>query len=558
MSDKTASAPQQGGNQTDSRSGEARSVRLEERHGLFSPLTWRILAVNALALFVLVAGILYLGRYKQELIHSELEAMAVQAEMYAAALSTAAVGRGDDATERVKLETAREMVRRLVGITGARARLFGANGQLIADSRNIQSFGAGAVQAEELPAPGDDDELAEIMRNLTEGVLSLFEGDQPLPLYVDPPIASASDYPEVRAALAGYSRGVVRVDGRGRRVLSVSVPVQRFKQVLASIMLTKNGDTIESALHAVRLDILKIFVFAFGITVLLSIYLAGVITRPLNRLARAAERVRRSKNRQFTIPDLTDRNDEIGDLSGTLRDMTETLWDRMDAIERFAADVAHEIKNPLTSLRSAVETATRLKDAERQRRLMEIIAEDVQRLDRLISDISDYSRMDAELSRAESEEVDLRVLLQTLSELYNAGGDGPQVKVTAPENLVVPALESRLVQVFRNLISNALTFSPEHGEVRVRAWRDKNQAVITIEDDGPGIPAGKEEAIFNRFYTERPSSEKFGQHSGLGLSISQRIVAAHNGHLSASNRTLDGEVKGAVFTVRLPLETSGR
>ena len=533
---------------------ETRTARIEERHGLFSPLTWRILAVNALALFVLVAGILYLGRYKQELIYSELEAMAVQAEMYAAALSTSAVSSGDDATNQVKLEVAREMVRRLVGITGARTRLFAVNGNLIADSRNIKSFGAGTIQAEELPAPGDDDFFAEVMRNLTDGLLALFEGDQPLPLYVEPPVASAADYPEVRAALAGYSRGVVRVDGQGRRVLSVSVPVARFKQVLASVMMTKSGDTIETALHAVRLDILKIFVFAFGITVLLSIYLAGVITRPLNRLARAAERVRRSKNRQFAIPDLSDRNDEIGDLSTTLRDMTETLWDRMDAIERFAADVAHEIKNPLTSLRSAVETATRLKDPERQRRLMEIIAEDVQRLDRLISDISDYSRMDAELSRTESEEVDLRPLLQTMGELYNANPDGPRIKVAVPENLIVPALESRLTQVFRNLISNAITFTPEGGEVRVRAWRDKNQAIITIEDDGPGIPPGKEEAIFNRFYTERPSTEKFGQHSGLGLSISKRIMSAHNGELSAQNRVLNDEVKGAVFTIRLPLD----
>ncbi|MDP2700312.1 stimulus-sensing domain-containing protein [Thalassospira sp.] len=533
---------------------EYRAGRLEERHGLFSPLTWRILAVNALALFVLVAGILYLGRYKQELIHSELEAMAVQAEMYAAALSTSAVGPGDDATERVKLEVAREMVRRLVGITGARTRLFAANGQLIADSRNIRAFGAGAVQAEDLPPPGEEDRFAEIMRYLTDGLLTLFEGEKPLPLYVDPPIASAADYPEVRAALGGYSRGVVRVDPQGQRVLSVAVPVQRFKRVLASVMLTKTGDQIETALQAVRLDILKIFVFAFGITVLLSIYLAGVITRPLNRLARAAERVRRSKNRQFTIPDLTDRNDEIGDLSGTLRDMTETLWDRMDAIERFAADVAHEIKNPLTSLRSAVETAVRLKDPERQRRLMEVIAEDVQRMDRLISDISDYSRMDAELSRAESENADLRSLLQTLSELYNVTEGGASVTVKAPENLMVPALESRLVQVFRNLISNAITFSPPGGEVRVRAWRDKNEAVITVEDDGPGIPPGKESAVFDRFYTERPQGEKFGQHSGLGLSISQRIVAAHNGELTASNRMVDGKVAGACFTLRLPLQ----
>jgi two-component system sensor histidine kinase ChvG len=161
--------------------------------------------------------------------------------------------------------------------------------------------------------------------------------------------------------------------------------------------------------------------------------------------------------------------------------------------------------------------------------------------------------MDAELSRAETEEVDLGVLLQTLGELYNADVDGPRIKVSVPENLHVPALESRLTQVFRNLISNAITFTPEGGEVRVRAWRDKNWAVITVEDDGPGIPPGKEEAIFNRFYTERPATEKFGQHSGLGLSISKRIIAAHNGELGAQNRMVGDAIKGAVFTIRLPL-----
>src|SRR5262249_46177418 len=262
----------------------------------------------------------------------------------------------------------------------------------------------------------------------------------------------------------------------------------------------------------------------------------------IRRLADIAERVRPGHGRQIDIPDFTRRRDEIGDLSGALRDMTGALWARMDAIERFAADVAHEIKNPLTSLRSAVETVARLEDPRQQKRLMSIILDDVERLNRLISDISDASRLDAELSRAEMGPVDIASMLRALADLHEATrGDGPALKVeiASLQSLTVHGIEGRLVQVLRNLIGNAVSFSPPGGSIRLAAARDGDRVRITVADDGPGIPPGKLKAIFDRFYSERPAGEKFGTHSGLGLSISKQIVEAHHGHVEAANRTAD-------------------
>ncbi|MCB2102875.1 MAG: HAMP domain-containing histidine kinase, partial [Rhodobacterales bacterium] len=295
-------------------------------------------------------------------------------------------------------------------------------------------------------------------------------------------------------------------------------------------------------------------------TVLMSIYLAGTIARPLRRLAAAADLVRHSHARRDVIPEFPNRDDEISDLARALKEMTEALWLRMDAIERFAADVAHEIKNPLTSLRSAVETAARVKDPDQQRKLMSIIQEDVQRLDRLISDISDASRLDAELSRAEHEPVNITEMLGTLADVHGATAreGAPRVVVDLPgapggRDIMVSGIEGRLVQVFRNLIGNAASFSPPGGLIRLVARLDQGTVEITVEDDGPGIPPGQEAKIFERFYSERPESEQFGTHSGLGLSISKQIVEAHDGTIVAENRTgPDGAVNGARFVVRLP------
>jgi two-component system sensor histidine kinase ChvG len=273
--------------------------------------------------------------------------------------------------------------------------------------------------------------------------------------------------------------------------------------------------------------------------------------------------VRRGRGRHTTIPDLTQRGDEIGDLSGALREMTNALWLRMDAIERFAADVAHEIKNPLTSLRSAVETASRVDDPAKQRKLLALVLEDVQRLDRLITDISDASRLDAELSRDEIETVLVGRMLEALVDVYQSTAEEGQPRLAlalpgalgTPEgDLAVPGIEGRLVQVFRNLMANAISFSPPGGAIQVAAARRGDEVVVTVEDEGPGIPEGKLEAIFERFYTERPAGEKFGTHSGLGLSISKQIIEAHRGSIRAENRRdVDGSVIGARFVVRLPV-----
>jgi two-component system sensor histidine kinase ChvG len=351
----------------------------------------------------------------------------------------------------------------------------------------------------------------------------------------------------------------------GRLMISVAVPVQRYRQVLGALMLSSDDTGIEVALRDVRIDILNVFLVVLSATVLLSLYLASTIARPVRRLAEAADQVRRGQGRKAQIPDLSSRGDEIGDLSAALKDMTAALWDRMDAIERFAADVAHEIKNPLSSLRSAVETIARVEDPMQQKKLMSILLDDVKRLDRLISDISDASRLDAELSRAELEPVAIGRMLETLIEIQRtAQPDGATFDLDLQgdaDALVVMGIEGRLVQVFRNLLSNAVSFSPPGGNIRIRCGREADAVIVAVEDQGPGIPDAKLEAIFDRFYTQRPPGEKFGTHSGLGLSISRQIVEAHGGRIWAENlrdpaAPLGGSL-GARFTVRLPAAQAG-
>jgi len=529
------------------------------RRRTLSPITRRILAVNVLALAILVGGLLYLGEYRQSLIQAELDALETQAEMFAAALGEGAVAADSVAGHQVLKETVRQMVRRLVETTDTRARMFDVAGRLVADSRLLVGSG-GLVQIEDLPPPVSGDTMGRALNavlDVYDRITDRLPGRNDMPPYQEARVQRAEHYAEVVHALAGEKAGAVRSAGQAGMVLSVAVPVQRYKQVLGALMLSTGSHDLDAALRDVQIDILQVFAVALAVTVLLSVYLAGTIARPLRRLAAAAERVRRGHHRQHTIPGFAGRSDEIGDLAGALNDMTEALWQRLDAIERFAADVAHEIKNPLTSLRSAVETAARVQDAEQQRKLMTIIQEDVQRLDRLISDISDASRLDAELSRAESEPVDIGRMLATLVEVHQttATGEGPRLRLDLADGdaMTVNGIEGRLVQVFRNLIANAVSFSPPDGIIMLRAAVDGSGLRIEVDDDGPGIPDGNEKAIFDRFYSQRPAAEKFGTHSGLGLSISKQIVEAHGGTIEARNRrAADGSVAGTRFTVRLP------
>ncbi|MDP6120518.1 MAG: stimulus-sensing domain-containing protein [Rhodospirillales bacterium] len=530
-----------------------------------SPITRRILAVNVLALAILVVGLLYPGEYRRNLIAAELTALTTRAEVFAAALGESAIRDTGLSSRHLVPGTAGQMVRRLVEelppqATATRARVFDTGGKLIADSRLLVGAG-GVVQVEELPPPGSDGLMGTVLA-LCERLAEALAGDSGMSEYRENAVQRAADYDEVGSAFSGEVATAVRHFKNAGMVLSVAVPVQRYKQVLGALMLSRGSSDIDAAILDVRLDILKIFAVALTITVLLSVYLAGTIARPIRLLAAAAERVRGANHRQHTIPDMAGRDDEIGELAGALADMTEALWGRIDAIEAFAADVAHEIKNPLTSLQSAVETAARLKDPEQQRKLMAIIQEDVGRLDRLITGISDASRLDAELSRAETAPVDLHAMLAILVDMQGegavspvAGGGQPRFRLDTADGqkLIVEGVEGRLVQVFTNLMANATSFSPPRGTVTIGAFRDGDLIRVEVDDEGPGVPPGKEEAIFERFYTERPEGEAFGTHSGLGLSISRQIVEAHGGTITAEiRRDEQGDTAGTRFTVSLP------
>jgi two-component system sensor histidine kinase ChvG len=522
-----------------------------------SPLTRRILAVNVLALALLAGGFLYLGKYQASLIRQQIEALKTQGEVFAAALGEGAVLDSVDEGEILLPDLARQMMRRLVEPTRTRARLFDVRGDIIADSRILRGPGD-TVQVLELQEPERDGAILRTAEQIYDWILNTLPRHISYPAYRESASPRAEDYPEVMRALRGETGSAIRSEPQsGGLVFSAAIPIQRYKQVLGAVMLSNGSGEIEEELRTVRLELLRIFGVALLVTVLLSFYLAGTIARPIRRLAAAAERAR-GRRARVEIPDFTRRGDEIGDLSRSLREMTDALWQRMSAIESFAADVAHEIKNPLSSLRSAVETATRIEDSANQRRLMAIILNDVQRLDRLITDISDASRLDAELGRLDLEPIDITAMLDTLVDVHEATrtGSAPRLTLAIPKGdrrLIVPGIETRLSQVFRNVIGNAVSFSPPGGEIRLTARHDGRSVVVAVEDEGPGIPEDKLTAIFDRFYSERPLGEQFGTHSGLGLSISKQIVEAHRGVIWAENRK-DGSAAtiGARFSVRLP------
>lgn len=535
----------------------------------FSPLTLRIMAVNVLALAILGGAVLYLSRYQDRLIEVELEALMSEARIFSGALAEGATMQGDNELDRLVPPLARQMVRRLDEVTEARTRLYDYNGKLLADSWVIGSVAGERVWRERLPEPSAGNIMTWAVQEGARALKYLTPNGHHWPPY-NP--ATDNDRntlirtnlrDELQSALDGAPGMQVYETPGGHMLFSVAVPIARYKQVLGVMNLTRSGQKVEQAIATVRLDILKIFTLSLAITILLSLYLARAISRPIQRLADAADQVRTSGDgRRREIPDFTGRRDEIGELSGSLRAMTDALWQRMDAIESFAADVAHELKNPLASLRSAIETLDRVKDPAQQEKLRGIIHYDVIRLDRLITDISGASRLDAELSRVEMQPIAVARLLTTLVDLYayQEHAAGRVVLGEMKGKLLTVGVEGRLVQVLQNVIDNAITFSPPldaetgRGTVRVEAERIDNKLVrITVNDDGPGIPEGKLAAIFDRFYSERPADETFGQHSGLGLSIAKQIIDAHNGRIYARNRLdAEGRVEGATFTVDLP------
>ncbi len=520
----------------------------------FSTLSLRILAPNVLALGILVGGVLYLDQYRDGLIDAKIAALQTQGEIIAGALGESALA-GPPEAVRLDVEVAQRLIRRLTVPTRTRARLFDVGGDLVADSRELVAAGR-HVQLKYLPPPGQGDAVIDVLSGVYDWILPRLPSGDRFPRRDPRPIQSAGDLPEALGALGGEFGGAVRSDHDGSLIITVAVPVQQLRQVLGALVLSTDSADIEESVRSVRVAIIQVFVLALAVTVLLSIFLAGTIARPVRRLAQAADQVRRWRGQRVQIPDFRDRGDEIGDLSGALGDMTNAFYLRLDAIGAFAADVAHEIKNPLTSLRSAVESLALAKDESQRGRLLTVIEEDVGRLDRLISDISNASRVDAELARATAEPVDLTRLLETVIHVHqDRGGGKPRFELQTPADpLVVEGVPGRLGQVVDNLVSNAVSFSPDDGVIRLGLSRGGSEAVLTVEDDGPGLPDDMAERIFERFYSHRPAGEAFGQHSGLGLSIARQIVEAHGGRIHAENRRdADGQVKGARFIVRLPL-----
>lgn len=551
----------------------------------FSSLTRRIVSLNLAGLVALVASILYLSQFRAGLIDARAENLLSTGEVIARAIAATGTtesnaptidpdrlldlkpgesyGPSDDQLSGLDFpinpERVAPVLRGLISPTKTRARIYDRDGVLILDSRRL--YGRGDILRFELAppsagAPGIAERAMIAIRTW------LNRGD--LPLYRELGPDNGKGYTEVARALDGIKGSMVRVNDRGEVIVSVAVPVQHFRAVNGVLLLSTQGGDIDQMVTAERLAILKIFAVAAVVMIALSLLLASTIAGPVRRLADSAERVRHRIRTRVEIPDFTRRRDEIGHLSGALRDMTEALYNRIEAIEMFAADVAHELKNPLTSLRSAVETLPLARNENSRSRLLAVIEHDVKRLDRLISDISDASRLDAELQRQDMTAVDLRRLLTTLATVANETRLGNDVAVEvrfegrgAADAFSVPGHDSRLGQVISNLLMNARSFSSAGGKVRIACRRVRSEIEIVVDDDGPGIREDALERIFERFYTDRPH-QGFGQNSGLGLSISKQIIEAHGGRIWAENRkgppNADGEatVAGARFVVRLP------
>lgn len=520
-------------------------------------LTAQIIVFNLVALAVFILAVFWVQRARVGLVDERIASLTAQAQIVAAALAKDAAFGGDEATD-LDPEQAVEVLKLLVGPTGMRARVFGRDGRLIQDTRFILS--RNQVEAVELPPPGGTDWMATFGRWFNNAVYALVPGRQ-APLAIEDQSNNGRVYAEVRHVFdKGEPGSAQRQNAQGQLIVSAAVPVRRFQFILGVLLLSTEAGDIDDALHEEALQLIIAAAFAMLLMIAASVFLLVRMTRPLRELAEAADAVRRQGREADAIPDMGRRRDEIGDLSVALRSMTSALYSRIDAIEQFAADVAHEIKNPLTSVASAVETLSNAPEEAQRRKLMTVIRDDVRRINRLITDISDASRLDAELSRERAGDVDLVALLRAVASLYERDDPkAPRVTIDVdgvpPEGLHVHGLDGALAQVFRNILDNAVSFSPPGGVVNVVAESAGGQAVITIDDQGPGVPEDNLEAIFRRFYTERPASHGFGKNSGLGLSISQQIVETHNGRVFASNLRDEagGPVKGARFTVVLPL-----
>ena len=519
-----------------------------QRKGI-SLLTVRILAIMIFPLFVFMAGFLAIDTYRITLIEAELDALERQGLTMARSLALEEARRFPNSPRQLSVETMGQLLP-LVGYRSSlRARVFDPNGFMIADTQRL----AGGRPQIRLKRNEEHEYHELVFKQLYEQLMGRFErltGRPDIQIVNINAVRHAQQLPDLAAALSGQLVRNIFFTPRGELVLSVSVPVADLRVIKGAVLITTVGRSIERKVNDVNRTFFIVFFGVLFVTIGLGIYLSTSIIRPVLFLASAADKLRQTKDVTASLKGLPGRKDEIGQLSSSLVAMTQELQNRIKATASFAADVAHELKNPLTSLRSAVETISRIDDPDQQRRLMNVIINDVNRLDRLITDISSASRLDAELTGQLPDASNLSEIVKNWTDMLAQHHETVTFDLALTETPVMVKMHiSRIIQILDNLIANALSFHPDGEVLSIRFAVIDGMASITIADKGPGIPEGLQERIFERFYTERPHKEAFGKHSGLGLSISRQIAQMHGGNLTAANN----EAAGAKFTLTLPL-----
>lgn len=501
-------------------------------------LTRRILAVNIIALALLAGGFFYLDSYRTRIIDERIHRITREMMLMNAALRD------------LPPKRRHPMIARFAALTGYRVRLYGPDGARIEDSVEL------GVPGYRLVDPRSESLDMRAARMLDEAVDSIVFARVP-PLFTEPANDTASAWNEARAAReSDRPASSFRFAPDRTPMLTIATPFDAPGARAGSVLMaTENARDITMTVRAERLRLSLVLAAAIITSILLSLFLARTIVRPLQRLARAALRVRLGRAREVIVPRLPDRRDEIGLLARAISDMTQALRKRIDATDSFAADVSHELKNPIASLRSALEGLRRIDDPDLRARLMDIAEDDVLRLDRLVTDIAEASRMDAQLSRATFRPIDLAQLVTRLVHAHEMRGidGGVQLRfvTTAPFPPLIMGDEQRLARVVENLIANGVSFSPGDGVVGITLDADGDVAILAVEDEGPGVPQDERESVFRRFHSHRPTGEDFGKHSGLGLAIARSILEGHDGAIAIEDR-LDGR-SGARFVVRLPL-----
>lgn len=546
----------------------------------------RILAANLLGLFVLMIGVLYLNQNQTWLVQARVEAMKTQGKMIAAAIASnaqadtgqltldpdtlpeSAISRvpfRDDGFAALQLsikpERVTRILRRLIEPAKVRARIYSRDGTLIVDSSTLLMRGQTTLKEPTDPLSNKPPPTKNFWTRLQAIII-----DKELPVYREIGTANGRAYREVRDALGGTTESMLLLNDKRQKIASVAVPIQQMNSVQGVLLLSTQPGDIDEILWNETKVLWTPFLFAILATVLASWLLARTVAEPMSRLSEAAEHVSLSLGGKEVIPKFPGRVDEVGQMADAFQSMTAALYKRIDASEKFAADVAHELKNPLAAARSTADALTFAKTEEQRDQLVEQIQSELKRLNRLITDVSNTSRLDAELARQKMATVDVTDVAKGVAGIFKdiLSDDTRKVRlVVAASILSNPFLvrgdEGRLAQVLTNLVDNALSFSPEDGVVTMQVARDHNDVVITVDDNGPGIPEGSFKSIFRRFYSDRPDTDSTrGKNSGLGLSISSDIVRSHQGQISAINRTQPstGKIEGARFIVRLPGLTS--